>query len=142
MKIGTCTAKPGAITFGYLEVIAHDGGATWNLTLAGVSGAPYPCGDCGFAFLGAQLTLAVGDDDSVNLLWNATRDQTNYTPGRIYFARSTDGGHTYSARQDVSLAAPGVEHCFMAIDSTGATLIGWGESGSYAGPGNIWTSHD
>lgn len=188
---------------------SYDGGATWNLTLAGVSGAPYPCSDCGYAFLGAQLTLAVGGDDSVNLLWNSTADQTDYAPERIYFARSTDGGHTYSARQDVSLAPAGVEHCFpaittggagdvrigwmdmrtgawnlfyrastdggatwsgetrisgyvpgysyltsagfglpygdyfqMAIDATGATQIGWGESDSYAGPGNIWTAHN
>ena len=188
---------------------SYDGGVSWNLTLAGVSGAPYQCSNCGFAFLGAQLTLAVGGDDSVNLLWNATADQTNYAPERIFFAHSTAGGHSYSARQDVSLAAPGVEHGFpgittggagdvrigwmdmrtsawnlyyrssvnggaswsgetrisgyvpgysyltsagyglpygdyfqMAVDSTGATQIGWGESGSYAGPGNIWTSHD
>jgi hypothetical protein len=188
---------------------SYDGGATWSLTLAGISGAPYPCADCGFAFLGAQLTLAVGGDDSVNLLWNSTADQTDYAPERIYFARSTDGGHTYSAPQDVSLAASGVEHAFpgittgaagdvrigwmdmrtgawnlfyrsstnggsswsaetrissyvpgysyltsagfglpygdyfqMAVDSTGATQIGWGESSSYNGPGNIWTSHN
>jgi BNR repeat-like domain len=188
---------------------SYDGGATWSLTLADVSGAPYPCADCGFAFLGAQLTLAVGGDDSVNLLWNSTADQTDYAPERIYFARSTDGGHTYSAPQDVSLAPLGVEHAFpaittggagdvrigwmdmrtgawnlfyrastnggatwssetrisgyvpgysyltsagfglpygdyfqMAVDSTGATQIGWGESGSYNGPGNIWTSHN
>ncbi len=188
---------------------SRDGGATWTVTLVGVSGAPYPCSNCGFAFLGAQLTLAVGGDDSVNLLWNSTVDQTDYAPERIYFARSTDGGLTYSARQDVSLAAAGVEHCFpaiiaggagdvrigwmdtrtgawnlfersssnggaswsgetpissyvpgysyltsagfglpygdyfqMAIDSAGKTQIGWGESGSYAGPGNIWVSHN
>lgn len=187
---------------------SYDGGASWSLTLAGVSGAPYPCSNCGFAFLGAQLTLVVGSDDSVNLLWNSTVDQTDYAPERIFFERSTDGGHTYSARQDISLAASGVEHAFpaittgsagdvrigwmdtrtgawnlyyrtstnggaswsgetrissyvpgysyltsagfglpygdyfqMAVDSTGATQIGWGESSSYAGPGNIWTAH-
>ncbi|HEV8194015.1 MAG TPA: hypothetical protein VGP82_21420, partial [Ktedonobacterales bacterium] len=187
----------------------RDGGATWTSTLIGVSGAPYPCTDCGFAFLGAQITLAVGGDDSVNLLWNATVDQTDYAPERIYFARSTDHGATYSTREDVSLAAAGVEHAFpaiaaggaagdvrigwtdtrsgawnlyyrsssnggaswssesqvssqvagysysgpngfglpygdyfqIAIDSTGATQIGWGEGPSYAGPGNIWTAH-
>lgn len=100
--------------------VSRDGGATWGTTLTSVSGAPYPCGTCGFAFLGAQMTLAVGADDSVNLLWNATPDQTDYAPERIYFARSTDGGAHYSPRQDVSLAPAGVEHCFPAI-TTGAS---------------------
>lgn len=188
---------------------SYDGGATWSQTLMGVSGAPYPCNNCGFAFLGAQMVLAVGSDDSVNLLWNATADQTNYAPERIYFARSTDGGHSYSARQDVSLAPVGIENSFpaittggagdvrigwtdlrtgawnlyyrgstdggtnwsgetrisgfvpgysyltsagfglpygdyfqMAVDSAGATQIGWGEAGNYAGPGNIWVAHN
>src|SRR5262249_57203148 len=80
---------------------SRDGGATWTSTPVGVSGAPYPCDSCGFAFLGAQITLSVGGDDSVNLLWNATADQTDYAPERIYFARSTDHGTTYSTRQDV-----------------------------------------
>ncbi|HEX9134274.1 MAG TPA: sialidase family protein, partial [Ktedonobacteraceae bacterium] len=32
---------------------SRDGGQTWSLTTMGVSGAPYPCSNCGFAFLGA-----------------------------------------------------------------------------------------
>jgi hypothetical protein len=186
-----------------------NGGQTWSLTLVGTSGAPYPCTNCGFAFLGAQLTLAVGSDDAVYLLWNATADQTDYAPERIYFARSTDRGATYSARQDVSLAASDVEHSFpaitsgagagdvrigwmdqrsgawnvwyrasgnggvsfgaetrvsgyvpgysyltasgfglpygdyfqLAVDDRGGTQAAWGESSSYAGPGNIWLAH-
>ncbi len=186
-----------------------DGGQTWSLTTVGVSGAPYPCSNCGFAFLGAQSTMSIGSDDSVYLLWNSTADQTDYAPERIYFARSTDHGATYSTRQDVSLAPAGIEHCFpaitsgasagdvrigwmdtrtgswnlfyrssgdggttwspesqvsgyvpgysyltttgfglpygdyfqMEVDDAGGTQIAWGESGSYAGPGNIWVSH-
>jgi hypothetical protein len=116
-----------------------DGGQTWSLTLVGTSGAPYPCANCGFAFLGAQLTLAIGSDDAVYLLWNATADQTHYAPERIYFARSTDHGATYSARQDVSLATRGVEHSFPAITSgTGAgdVRIGWMDQRT--GAWNVW----
>lgn len=105
-----------------------DGGRTWSLSAIGVSGAPFPCTDCGFAYLSAQMTLAIGADDSVNLLWNATADQSDFAPERVYFARSTDHGATYSPRQDVSLAAPGVEHCFPAIvtgASAGDVRIGW-----------------
>ena len=176
----------------------------------GVSGAPYPCSNCGFAFLGAQMTMAIGSDDSVYVLYNSTVDQTNDAPERIYFVKSTDHGSTYSARHDVSLAPPGVEHSFpaittgassgdvriawtdtrtgswnlfyrsssnggafwsgetqisgyvpgysyitstgfglpygdyfqMAVDDRGSTQLAWGEAGSYAGPGNIWTAHN
>lgn len=105
-----------------------DGGATWDTQVIGVSGAPYPCSNCGFAYLGAQMTVKVGSDDSVYLAWNSTTDQTDYAPERIFFARSTDHGATYSARQDVSLAPAGVEHSFPALAvgaTTGDVRIAW-----------------
>jgi BNR repeat protein len=188
---------------------SRDGGQTWSLTTMGVSGAPYPCSNCGFAFLGAQATMTVGSDDTVYVLWNSTVDQTDNAPERIYVAKSTDHGASYSSRQDVSLAAQGVEHSFpaittgsssgdvrigwmdmhtgrwnlfyrassdggatwsgesqvssfvpgysyltptgfglpygdyfeMSVDDRGSTQVAWGEADSYAGPGNIWTSH-
>ncbi|HEX6477810.1 MAG TPA: sialidase family protein [Ktedonobacteraceae bacterium] len=189
---------------------SRDGGQAWRLTTIGVSGAPYPCTNCGFAFLGAQMTMAIGRDDSLYLLYNATVDQTDYAPERIYFVKSTDHGASYSTHQDVSLAPQGIEHCFpaitqgtqsgdvriawtdrrtgswnlfyrsssnggaswggetqvssyvpgysyitptgfglpygdyfqMAVDDRGSTQLAWGESGSYAGPGNMWTAHN
>lgn len=107
---------------------SRNGGQTWSLTQVGVSGAPYPCSNCGYAFLAAQMTMAVGSNDSIYLLWNSTADQTDNAPERIYFAKSSDHGTSYSARQDVSLAAQGVEHCFPAITtgaSSGDVRIGW-----------------
>ncbi len=94
---------------------SRDGGHTWNLTSMGVSGAPYPCSNCGFAFLGAQATMTVGSDDTVYVLYNSTVDPTDFAPERIFYAKSTDHGASYSTRQDVSLAAQGVEHAFPAI---------------------------
>ncbi len=94
----------------------------------GISGAPYPCSNCGFAFLGAQAVMAVGSDDTVYMLWNSTVDQTDNAPERIFFAKSTDHGATYSDRQDVSLAAQGVEHSFPAITTgarSGDVRIAW-----------------
>src|SRR5579863_4051852 len=42
---------------------SQNGGQTWTLTQVGTSGAPFPCSNCGFAFLGAQMTMTVGSDD-------------------------------------------------------------------------------
>ena len=94
----------------------------------GVSGAPYPCSNCGFAFLGAQATMTIGSDDTVYVLWNSTVDQTDYAPERIYFAKSTNHGASYSVRQDVSLATQAVEHSFPSITtgaSSGDVRIAW-----------------
>lgn len=105
-----------------------DGGTTWTEHVIAVSGAPYPCSSCGFAYLSAQMTVRVGGDDAVYLLWNGTVDQTDYAPERVWFARSSDHGLTYSPRQDVSLAAQGVEHCFPALTTgsiAGDVRIAW-----------------
>jgi Neuraminidase (sialidase) len=107
---------------------SRDGGQTWPLTSVGISGAPYPCSNCGFAFLGAQATMAVGSDDTVYVLWHSTVDQTDNAPERIFFAKSTDHGARYTVGQDVSLAAQGIEHSFPAItigSGRGDVRIAW-----------------
>lgn len=92
-----------------------DLGLHWTRTIFGMSGAPIPCHPCGFAYLSAQDAIKIGSDDTVYLLWNSTVTQANFAPERIYFARSTDGGKTFSPRVDVSDAPSGVEHCFPAL---------------------------
>lgn len=105
-----------------------DFGKTWTRTVINVSGAPPNCTNCGYAYLSSQMALRVGSDDTIYLLWNSTVDVTNFAPERIFFARSTDDGRSYSARVDVSNAPPGVEHCFPAISvgrQAGDVRIGW-----------------
>ncbi|MFL5706980.1 MAG: sialidase family protein, partial [Ktedonobacteraceae bacterium] len=189
---------------------SRDGGQTWTITNLATSGSPYPCSNCGFAFLGAAISMTVGSDDRVYILYNSTVDQTNTAPERIFFVTSSDHGASYSARQDISSAPQGIEHSFpaitsgtgsgdvrigwmdtrtgswnvfyrastnggsswsgetqistyvpgysyltpngfglpygdyfqMSVDDHGSSQIAWGESASYAGPGNIWTAHN
>ncbi len=105
-----------------------DFGKTWTRTVINVSGAPPNCSNCGYAFLSSQMALRIGSDDTIYLLWNSTVDVTNFAPERIFFARSTDDGNSYSARVDISNAPPGVEHCFPAIavgQQAGDVRIGW-----------------
>ena len=107
---------------------SRDGGQTWALTNLAVSGSPYPCSNCGFAFLGAATSMTIGSDDRVYILYNSTVDQTNEAPERIFFVTSSDHGASYSARQDVSPAPQGIEHSFPAITSgagSGDVRIGW-----------------
>jgi hypothetical protein len=107
---------------------SSDNGNHWTRTVIDVSGAPPPCSNCGFSYLGSQMALHIGSDDAIYLLWNGTVDQTDFAPQRIFFSRSTDHGQTYSPRVDVSDAPNGIEHCFPAITNgqkAGDVRIGW-----------------
>ncbi len=92
-----------------------DNGLHWKRIVFAKSGAPPACHPCGFSYLSAQDAMKIGSDDAIYLLWNSSVDVTNFAPERIYFARSTDGGQTFSPRLDVSNAPAGVEHCFPTL---------------------------
>lgn len=107
---------------------SSDDGRNWTRTVIDVSGAPPPCNNCGFSYLGSQLAIRIGSDDTIYLLWNGTVDHTDFAPQRIFFSLSTNHGITYSPRVDVSDAPHGVEHCFPAITvgrNAGDLRIGW-----------------
>jgi hypothetical protein len=121
-----------------------DGGKTWTNTVLEVSGAPPDCSayNCGWAFLGAQATLTVDGAGVLYALWNA--GATDKAPERIYFAKSTDSGATWSAKQDVSLAAQGVSHAFPAITARGSgdVRISWMDARSASASGTpLWNTY-
>lgn len=96
-----------------------DGGATWTNTVIDVSAAPPDCSAylCGWAYLGAQITMTSDANGTLYALWNA--GTVDKGPERIYFAKSTDGGNTYSAKVDISTAVEGTHHAFPAIAAVG-----------------------
>lgn len=96
-----------------------DGGTTWTTKQLDVSKAPPDCSaySCGWAFLGAQMTMASDASGSLYALWNAGSAAKG--PERIYFSKSTDGGNTWSTKVDVSTAPTGTHHAFPAIAATG-----------------------
>ena len=106
---------------------SSDGGATWTTKLIDTSGAPPDCSAylCGWAYLGAQMTLASDAAGTLYVLWNA--GAVDKGPERIYFARSSDGGATWSAKADVSSAPQGSHHAFPAIvaGAAGDVRISW-----------------
>jgi hypothetical protein len=118
---------------------SSDGGQTWGITLVDVSGAPPDCSDylCGWAFLGAQIALASDEAGTLYTLWNAS--SVDKGPQRMYFARSTDGGISWSLRSDVSLAGAGVNHAFPAIAAgkAGDVRISWMDARS----AGLWNAH-
>jgi hypothetical protein len=108
---------------------SSDGGNTWTQTIIDNGGTAPPCSHCGAgAYFGAQMSLSIGSDDTIYLLYNMSADLTNGAPQRIYFRKSTDHGNTYSARQDVSLAATGVENSFPTVlggSTAGDVRVAW-----------------
>jgi hypothetical protein len=96
---------------------SSDGGETWTTSRVDVSGAPPPCSCGGWAYWGAQMTLAIDARDRVYVLYNAS--DAKYGKNRMWLRRSTDGGATWSSRQDVSLAPSGANNLFPAVVASG-----------------------
>ncbi len=119
---------------------SSDGGNTWVTNLVDISQAPPNCSSmsCGWAFLGAQMTMASDAGGNLYLLWNS--GSTAGGPERIYFAKSVDGGDTWSAKTDVSLALVGAQHAFPAIVArgNGDVRIAWMDARAVNGGMDRW----
>lgn len=117
-----------------------DGGATWTTKLIEASSSPPDCSAflCGWAFLGAQMVMTSDANGNIYLLWNS--GSTARGPERIYFAKSTDGGNTYSTKLDVSTAPVGTHHAFPAIAAAGNgdVRISWMDARAAAGGMDKW----
>jgi len=106
---------------------SSDGGKTWGTTLMDRSGAPPECvtNECGWAYLGAQITVTSDAAGTLYALWNA--GPINKSEERIFFASSTTAGASWSSRANVSNAALGVSHAFptMVAGMAGDVRIAW-----------------
>jgi len=118
---------------------SSDGGATWTSTVLDISGAPPDCSAylCGWAYLGAQMSMASDAAGTLYALWNA--GAVDKGPERVYFARSTDSGLTWSTKVDISQAPQGVHHAFPAIAAgvAGDVRIAWMD----ARAGTLWNTY-
>jgi hypothetical protein len=118
---------------------SSDGGLTWTSTVVDVSQAPPDCSayQCGWAYLGAQIVMTSDDAGTLYALWNMGTVARG--PERIYFARSTSGGATWSAKAQVSTAPEGAAHAFPAIAAlnSGDVRIAWMD----ARGGTLWNTY-
>ena len=94
-----------------------DGGRTWTTSLVDVSQPAYQCGCPGWDYWGPQIALAVDARDRIDVLWGAAHTSSGLE--RMYFARSTDSGATWSPRVDVSLSPQGSNNIFPALAARG-----------------------
>jgi hypothetical protein len=117
-----------------------DGGATWSNKVVDISSSPPDCSAfrCGWAYLGAQMVLTSDEAGTLYGLWNAGTAPQG--PARIYFARSTDNGNTWTAKADVSTAPVGSQHAFPAIAAVGngAVRISWMDARAASGGQDKW----
>jgi hypothetical protein len=125
----------------YISKSADDG-ATWANTLIEVSGSPPDCSTylCGWAYLGAQITMASDTAGTLYALWNAGAASVPKGPERIYFAKSTDSGVTWSQKVDISGAPQGAAHAFPAIvvGAAGDVRISWMDARA---DGPLWNTY-
>lgn len=94
-----------------------DGGVAWTTSLVAFSEAIRACDCGGWNYWGPQIALAVDGLDRLYVLYNAT--ETAGGVGRMWFARSEDGGATWSTPVDICLARPGTNHVFPALAARG-----------------------
>jgi len=117
-----------------------NGGTTWTTTMLDTSKSPPDCSAylCGWAFLGAQMVMTSDSSGNLYALWNA--GSVAKGPERIYFAKSTDGGNTWSAKADVSTAPAGTHHAFPAVAATGNgdVRISWMDARAANGGMDKW----
>lgn len=104
-----------------------DGAKNWNTALLDTSGMPPECSayKCGWAYLGAQITMTSDAAGTLYALWNAgTADKS---AERIYFSSSTTSGATWSPKADLSSAPDGTEHAFpvLAAGAGGDVRVAW-----------------
>ncbi len=118
-----------------------DGGKSWTHKAVDVSGAPPDCAayQCGWAYLGAQVALASDAAGTLYALWNAGAVNNDKGPERMYFAKSGNGGATWSAKAEVSTAPAGSNHAFPAIvaGATGDVRISWMDTRA----GSLWNTY-
>jgi hypothetical protein len=118
---------------------SSDGGSTWTNKVIDVSAAPPDCSAfvCGWAYLGAQVALSSDAAGTVYALWNAGAEDRGAE--RMYVARSTDSGATWSPRAEVSLAPAGANHAFPAIvaGAAGDVRISWMDDRA----GTLWNTY-
>jgi BNR repeat protein len=113
-----------------------DRGASFTLKELDTSAAPPDCSAylCGWAFLGAQITIASDAGSGVYALWNAGR--VDGGPERVYFAASADRGVTWGAMKELSSAPAGAAHAFPALAAgpAGTVYASWMD----ARGGTLW----
>ncbi|MCI0698559.1 glycoside hydrolase [candidate division KSB1 bacterium] len=118
-----------------------DGGNSWTTTVIDVSGAPPDCSafQCGWAYLGAQVALASDAAGTLYALWNAGAVNDDKGPERMYFARSSDAGATWSPKVQVSTAPAGSHHAFPAIvaGANEDVRISWMDTRA----GSLWNTY-
>ena len=107
--------------------VSNSLGRDWRTVRLDSSTAPPGCApeECGWAYLGPQITVASDAAGTLYALWNSGARTRG--PERMYFSSSTTAAATWSPRAEVSSAGRSVTHAFPAIvaGAAGDVRIAW-----------------
>jgi hypothetical protein len=126
-------AVPGSRTAGPTYRRSDDGGVTWTRPVqVAVPSRPGATTD--------YARLAVSDGGVLHLVWSEFEAKPRKLPLGVYYARSTDGGRSWSA--PTQLAGPGFGQGNVVAVGDHAVHVAWNGAQDIAGRYHRWSSDD
>lgn len=106
---------PGFGAAGLFYETSSDGGSTWSFPVTIANGGPNVSVDF--------TRIAVAPDGTIHVVWSEYPLPKAWPPSGLYYARSTDGGKTWS--NPIQIAGPGFNQLNVAAGPNQTVYVAW-----------------